>query len=324
MKRKAFITGANGFVGKYLIEKLYNENYEVHGTTLSGDLYDDPRVEMHYLDLTDAMSTNILISQIKPDEIYHLASQSSVRLSWDKPQLTTEVNIIGTINLLEAIKNNCKEARVLLIGSSEEYGSTFKNNKQPSEDEKCSPENMYAITKYTQNMIGKMYVKAYNLNIIMTRSFNHFGPKQSPQFVISDFCKQVAEIEILGNKPTIYVGNLNSSRDFLDVRDVVNAYFELLKNGLNGEIYNVGSGNSYKIADLLNKIIQYSDVSINIEIDENKFRPIEIEETVADISKLKRDTNWVQQYEVDITILNTLNFWRDKIREKQNMLSRKF
>lgn len=323
MGKKALITGATGFVGRYLIDKLYSEDYEIYGTTLSGDLYDDPRITMFYLDLTDYVSTSKLINQIKPDEVYHLASQSSVKLSWEKPQLTTEVNIIGTINLLESVKEYIPETRVLLIGSSEEYGQTFKHSKQPNEDEKCMPENIYAITKHTQNMIGKMYVKAYNLNVIMTRSFNHVGPKQSPQFVISDFCKQVAEIELLGNKPVIYVGNLESSRDFLDVRDVVNAYFELLKSGTVGEIYNVGSGHSVRISDLLERIISNSSVNISVETDPLKFRPIEIEETIADITKLQNDTKWHQLYDLDDTILITLNYWRDRVKEKQSKLNKR-
>lgn len=323
MEKKALITGATGFVGRYLIDKLYSEDYDIYGTTLSGDLYDDPRITMFYLDLTDYVSTSKLINQIKPDEVYHLASQSSVKLSWEKPQLTTEVNIIGTINLLESVKEYIPETRVLLIGSSEEYGQTFKHSKQPNEDEKCMPENIYAITKHTQNMIGKMYVKAYNLNVIMTRSFNHVGPKQSPQFVISDFCKQVAEIELLGNKPVIYVGNLESSRDFLDVRDVVNAYFELLKSGTVGEIYNVGSGHSVRISDLLERIISNSSVNISVETDPQKFRPIEIEETIADITKLQNDTKWHQLYDLDDTILITLNYWRDRVKEKQSKLNKR-
>ena len=303
IKKRALITGVSGFVGKYLIGKLYEENYEIFGTTLSGDLYDDPRVTKLHLDLTDYYSTNKIIGEIEPDEIYHLASQSSVKISWEKPQFTTEVNSIGTINLLESVKEHCPKTKVLLVGSSEEYGETFKINKQPTEEEKCFPNNMYAITKYTQSLIGKMYVKAYHLNIIMTRSFNHVGPEQSPQFVISDFCKQVAEIELLESNPIIYVGNLESARDFLDVRDVVNAYYELLKEGTVGEIYNVGSGKSYKISELLNKIISFSNLDIIVKIDKNKFRPVEIEETSAEISKIISDTKWRPQYNLEETIL---------------------
>lgn len=134
-EKKVLITGSTGFVGKYLIDKLYEENYELFGTTLSGDLYNDSRIKMFYLDLTDYVSTKELIDEVKPDEIYHLASQSSVKLSWEKPQLTTEVNIIGTINLLESVKNSNLSTKILMIGSSEEYGGTFRTNNQPTEDE---------------------------------------------------------------------------------------------------------------------------------------------------------------------------------------------
>lgn len=315
-KKKALITGANGFVGKYLIEKLLNENFEVYGTALDGDLYEDDRITMEHLDLTDALETQRIVEKVKPDVVYHLASQSSVKLSWDKPQLTFNVNVIGTINLLEAIRCFIPKSKILLVGSSEEYGSIFKNESNPKEESKCIPENIYAITKSTQNYLGNMYYKAYGMDIVMTRSFNHVGPGQSPQFVISDFCKQVAEIELNNHGPIINVGNLASCRDFLDVQDVVNAYYELSMSGIAGQTYNVGSGNSYKIEDLLNIIINMSEIDIKINIDKNKFRPIEIQETCADISKITKDTNWFPKYPIEETILNTLNYWREKYQNK--------
>ena len=313
-KKKALITGANGFVGKYLLEKLLRENFEVFGTVLDGDLYEDNRIVMEHLDLTDALETQRIIEKIQPDVVYHLASQSSVKLSWDKPQLTFNVNVIGTINLLESIRYIVPNTKILLIGSSEEYGSVFKNNPSPKEDEKCIPENIYAITKSTQNYLGNMYHKAYGIDIVITRSFNHVGPGQSPQFVISDFCKQVAEIEFNNHEPIINVGNLESCRDFLDVKDVVDAYYELSVSGVAGQTYNVGSGKSYKIKDLLQIITNMSDIEIKINVDKNKFRPIEIQETCADISKIKQDTNWYPKYKMEETILNTLNYWRTKYK----------
>lgn len=311
--KKALITGATGFVGKYLTEKLLKEGYEVYGTTLDGDLYADNRIHLFYLDLTNTLETFKIIKNIQPNEIFHLASQSSVKRSWEQPQMTTEINTIGAINLLEAVKIGCPSAKVLLIGSSEEYGSVFKTNKSPLESEKCYPENIYAITKATQNYLGRMYNKAFNLDVVMTRSFNHVGPGQSPQFVISDFCKQVAEIEILNKDAIINVGNLDVSRDFLDVRDVVNAYYELMINGIAGETYNVGSGNAYKIADLLNKIISHSNKKISILVDDSKFRPTEIPTTSANIEKILKDTSWKKEFNIDDTINATLNYWRDKI-----------
>lgn len=313
-KKKVLITGANGFVGKYLIEKLLEENYEVFGTVLDGDLYFDSRVTFYHLDLTDILETKKIIDKVQPDIIFHLASQSSVKISWDKPQLTFNVNVIGTINLLESIRISNPSAKIILIGSSEEYGSIFKQNSSPLEETKCFPENIYAITKSTQNYLGNMYYKAYGMNIVMTRSFNHVGPGQSPQFVISDFCKQVAEIELNKAEPIINVGNLNSYRDFSDVRDVVNAYYELSLNGKCGETYNVGSGNSYKIHDLLSMIISLSKCKIEVKIDEKKFRPIDINETCADITKILTDTNWSPRYEIKETITKTLDYWREKYK----------
>ena len=321
--KKVLITGVSGFVGSYLIDELKNNgDYELYGTKLENDPEIDGIVNID-LDLTDKKRVHEILNIIKPDIIFHLAAQSSVKLSWDNPELTVKVNVLGTINLLEEIKIINKDCRILLVGSSEEYGKTFRNNGYPKENDNCYPQNIYAVTKMTQNHLGEVYANAYNMNIVMTRSFNHFGPKQRPQFVIADFCDQVARIEAGLQEPTIRVGNLSAGRDFTDVRDIVHAYYLLAMNGISGETYNVGSGIATKIQEMLNKIIAYSDVKINVEIDENKFRPIEIEESKANIEKLIEDTKWSPKHSMDESLYETLEYYRSLYKEEKKRIRSK-
>lgn len=313
--KKVLITGVSGFVGSYLANELNfdrNENYEIYGTKLTNENYNSiANIHTINLDLTDKDRVHNVITEIKPDIVFHLAAQSSVKLSWDDPARTAKINIIGTINLLEELRDVNKNCKILLVGSSEEYGKTFSTSSTPEENEKCLPQNIYAITKLTQNYIGSLYAKVYGMNIIMTRSYNHFGPKQSPQFVVADFCNQVARIENGLQDSIIRVGNLSSYRDFLDVRDIVSAYYKLIQTGKSGETYNVGSGKSIKIEEILNRLIQLSNCNIDVIVDPNKFRPIDIVETKANIEKLKRDTDWHQQHSIDDTLIETLNYFRD-------------
>lgn len=312
--KKILITGISGFVGYHLSEYLKEiGEYQIFGTKLDFEKCSLDDVKIYDMDLTNKDSVEEVIKDVNPEYVIHLAAQSSVKLSWDNPTKTVDINIIGTINLLNAIKSNNIKTKVLLVGSSEEYGNTFKNIESPDESCKCVPENIYALTKNTQNQLGYLYSKAYGMNIVMTRSFNHFGIKQSEIFVISDFCKQVAEIENDLREPVIHVGNLDAKRDFLNVRDVVRAYVLLVEKGRTSETYNIGSGNSYRIGDILNKIISFSSVEIKVEIDKAKYRALDIEKTVADISKLKGELNWQPQEDFDTGLKNVLDYWRKKV-----------
>lgn len=309
-KTKVIITGINGFVGYYLsdyLKKTYDcKIYGLGNVVTDLDNY-------HKIDLCNLVELENFIKKTTPDYIFHLAAQSSVKLSWDKPNETINNNITSTINLLECIKKYSPKTRILLIGSSEEYGKTFEINSSPTEEEKCMPENPYAISKVAQNQLGTLYAKAYNLFIVMTRSFNHMGPGQSELFVLSDFCKQVVEIKYGLKKNIIYVGNLEAKRDFTDVRDIVKAYASLIISGQSGQTYNVGSGKLYKISALLDKIVKIANCDINIEIDNQKYRPIEIKEACANITKINSDIKWNPDIELDQTINDTILYWEKKL-----------
>ncbi len=304
---KSLIIGAAGFVGGYLIESLQNKGEDIYATKLPFETipYSVHTVD---LDITDYNEVVGALEKIKPDYVYHLAAQSSVKLSWAKPQLTVDINIKGAVNVFEAVKNVCPNAKIVVIGSSEEYGE-IDYRSSVHEQIEPRPQNIYALTKYTQEKIAEIYVKAYGLNIVLTRSFNHFGPRQSSQFVVADFCNQVARIEKDQQEPIIKVGNLNAYRDFTDVRDVVEAYICLAKYGESGSVYNVGSGQALQIKQILDCILSFSTKRIKVVVDETKFRPIDVSNIKADITKIK-SLGWQPQILLEQTIMDTLNYYR--------------
>lgn len=312
-QKRALIIGAAGFVGAYLIEELLREtDWELHVTKIPRESIENKDVVVHDLDIMDPQQVENILNLTKPDYIFHLAAQSSVALSWKNPNLTVDINIKGTINVLETIKNSSLRPRILLIGSGEEYGLVEQDEIPIKETNPLRPGNFYAITKATQNMIGKLYYQAYGLDILMVRAFNHIGPRQAEMFVVSDFCKQVAQIEAGVQTPIIKVGNLDAQRDFTDVRDVVRAYRLLINSGISGELYNVGTGKALRIADILEKILSLSHKSIEVVQDPDKYRPIDIPIIVADISKIVRDVDWQPTIQLETTLAETLAYWRNK------------
>jgi GDP-4-dehydro-6-deoxy-D-mannose reductase len=309
--KKVLIVGAAGFVGGNLIQYIQKNEpeWDITATKMPRDSIKS-NVHIADLDITDMRQILSLLDQIKPDYIFHLAAQSSVAVAWKNPQLTIDINIKGTVNLLDAVREKVPYARMLLIGSGEEYGHVKENEIPISEDNNTRPGNIYAVTKVTQNMIGKLYADAYGMNIMSTRSFNHTGPDQKTGFVVPDFCKQVADIEAGKQSPTIKVGNIKAKRDFTDVRDVVRAYCMIMKKGISGNTYNVGTGHAISIEEILNKILSLSMKTIQVETDPDKLRPLDVPVIEPDISKLQNDTGWKPEISIDATIQETLNVWR--------------
>ena len=206
--KKALIIGAGGFVGSYLAECLQNEfGMEVHATKLPGTQTQEDLLflgdRVYELDILNKNDIVELLFAVRPDYIYHLAAQSSVSIAWKEPALTIDVYIKGSVNLMDAVRELYYKPRILLIGSGEEYGHILDGETPINEDTKLRPGNIYAATKVCQNMIGTIYSKAYDMELMLIRAFNHVGPKQSPIFVVSDFCKQVAEIEKGIRKPVM-------------------------------------------------------------------------------------------------------------------------
>lgn len=315
MLMKALIIGAAGFVGSYLIQHIKDDlHWEVIATKLPQEAIKIEDIEIYNLDILKKDNILPLLQSIHPDMILHLAAQSSVGVSWKNPALTIDINIKGSIYVLDAIRELDYKPRVLLIGSGEEYGHILPTETPIREETILRPGNIYAATKACQNMLGKIYADAYQMDIISVRAFNHIGPNQAPIFVVSDFCKQVAEIEAGQKEPIIYVGNLSAARDFTDVRDVVRAYGLLLQYGIAGETYNVGSGHAIKIEDILHQILLQSKVAIQVEVDSAKLRPVDVPIIEADTTKLYQCTKWKPEISIDETISDVLEYWRNQIQ----------
>ncbi|MCP2520694.1 GDP-mannose 4,6-dehydratase [Candidatus Aminicenantes bacterium AC-335-A11] len=309
---KAFITGLTGFVGKYLSSFLRKNNVEVYGTSYP-EKPPSHEKNIFYVDIKKSRSLSELIKEIQPEYIFHLAAISNVHISWKKRKLTMDTNVIGTLNLLEAIRKYSPKSRLLLIGSSDIYGCSIKEKKVFKENDNPAPINPYGISKLFQEILGKFYSSIENLWIIMTRSFNHTGPGQTPIFVCSDWAKQIAEIEKGIKEPVLKVGNLDSIRDFTDVRDIVRAYYLLILKGRKGEVYNVCSGKAYSLREILDMLVSHSKISIRVEIDKRKVRKTDFPFLVGDNSKLVSHTGWRPEINLEKTLLDLLNYWRKRV-----------
>lgn len=310
-EKKALIIGAAGFVGNYLMDYIQAERpWSVSVTKLSHENIRKDSVEVYDLNILDFDSVLTLLKQLRPDYIFHLAAQSSVALAWKNPELTIDVNIKGTQHVLEAVRQLDYKPRLLLVGSGEEYGHVEPEQIPIRENTLLRPGNIYAATKAFQNMIGKIYASAYGMDVLSVRAFNHVGPNQAPQFVVADFCKQVAEIEKGKQEPVIRVGNLAARRDFTDVRDVVRAYVLLMEKGAAGETYNVGTGQAVPIEYILNEILKLSTKEIEVKVDPAKFRPVDVPVIEADVRKLCQCTGWQREIELGQTLRETLEYWR--------------
>ncbi|SHM16143.1 GDP-mannose 4,6-dehydratase [Ruminococcus flavefaciens] len=310
---KALIIGAAGFVGGYLIRELKAAGWEVHATCLPNEEIKE-ECFTYPLDILKKEDISPLLDDIKPDVVYHLAAQSSVSVSWKRPQLTAEINVVGSINVLEAVRDaERKDMRLVLIGSGEEYGYIREGACPLSESEPLNPGNIYAATKACQDMLGKIYARAYKMDIILVRAFNHSGPAQSNIFVISDFCRQIAEIEKGMKEPVISVGNLSAKRDFTDVRDVVRAYRLLGEKGVSGSVYNVGRGKAVEIQYILDTALSYANQPIEVKRDPARMRASDIPLIEPDVSHIHADTGWCAEITMEQTIKDTLDYWRKKL-----------
>jgi GDP-4-dehydro-6-deoxy-D-mannose reductase len=197
--------------------------------------------------------------------------------------------------------------RILSVGSSEEYGRFEEKDLPLKEEHTLLPLSPYAVARVSQELLAKVYVDSYGLDIVMTRSFNHLGPGQKEIFVVSSFAKQLAE-----DKSSISVGELDLVRDFLDVRDVVDAYFRLLQQGVKGEIYNVCSGQGRSLREILANMIDYLKIRVDLRVDPALLRPQEIKQVIGSNDKLKKATGWVIKYPLKNSLVDMLNYWREK------------
>lgn len=306
---KILITGVNGFAASHLARQLVKEGHEVHGTVRTrSDLskIKDLDLKLHLMEITDSGCVEKIIKEIQPDEIYHLAAQSYVKLSWDAPLETYRINVDGTINLLEAVRKFCPKAHILVTSTSEVYGDV---EGEINEQTTPKPNTHYGISKYAQDLIAQLYHRSYGLNIVITRSFNITGPGRASVFVDSSFAQQIAKIE-KGAEPIIYHGNLESERDFVDVRDAVDGYIKALRSRKWGEVFCFGSGQPTKIRSLLNVLLVFARIPIATKEDPTRLRPTDTKTMKCDYTKAREILGWKPKIDLAHSLEDLLNYWR--------------
>lgn len=302
------ITGVQGFVGRYLVEYLQAREVDAKIAGIDIAKESDMKIEYHSLDLSDKGQTAQIIQSFKPDYIVHLASISSVGQSWQDPAQCFKNNTNIMLNILEAVRQQNLKTRILSIGSSEEYGDYEVEQMPLSEDYKLEPQNPYAVAKLSQEMLGKVYT-ALGVDVVMTRSFNHIGPRQSDRFVVPSFIKQLVAISE-GKQTQMQVGNIDVSRDFTDVRDVVAAYYTILHKGKSGEVYNVCSGHAHKLSEIITTAENILGIKANIEVDRSRLRPNDTMLIFGNNQKIKEELGWKPQYSFEQTIKDIITYWQ--------------
>jgi len=309
--KKIAITGVSGFVAGHFIDYLYKNNIgcEIHGLDRGTPKIDfgkyADRIEIHFsiVDLMEKDPLKNIIERFKPDYVLHLAAFSSVAYSWRYPSESFTNNSNIFLNLVDAVREVDPSCRILSVGSSEEYGNVARSELPLKESQHVNPVSPYAVTRVSQELMSKIYVKAYGMNVIMTRSFNHIGPRQDDRFVIPSFIKRIINIKKSGKEEgEIETGDTTIIRDFVDVRDVVRAYYLLLTEGIPGEIYNICSGNAYKLSDIIDCIAAEVGVKVTTRVNPEFVRPDDNKEIVGSAYKIQSELGWKPEIDIRDTL----------------------
>jgi GDP-4-dehydro-6-deoxy-D-mannose reductase len=317
---KALITGISGFVGSHLAEYLLETtDWQIAGTVFGpyGNIADlCGRLELYPAELSRIDVMNFILEQAQPDVIFHLAAQPLVSASLRDPWPTMETNIRMQLNVLEGVHQVRPDCRVLVVGSGEEYGLVSPGDLPIDEETPLRPLSAYAVSKVAQDLLGQQYYLTHQLHVIRVRPFNHIGPRQRVGFVAPDFASQITAAELGLRPPVIEVGNLSVKRDFTDVRDVVRAYVLLITEGKPGQVYNVGSGVSHAIQEVLDALLAMSKVSIEVQQDPRRMRPSDVPEVICDASLLREHTGWQPVIPFQQSLRDIFDYWRQETADQ--------
>lgn len=311
---RALVTGAGGFVGPHLVAALAAAGDEVWTTDRTPTPHPALDPDRHIVcDLADDEAVRALVVRTRPDRVFHLASQSSVAQSFTAPRETLLGNLGAACNVLEALRHDAPQARLLVVGSAEQYGNVPEAELPIRETAPFRPASPYAVSKVAQEHLAVQYATAFGLDVVLARSFNHSGPGQSERFVLPGFARQVARAEAGLQDPVLAVGNLDVWRDFLDVRDVVRAYLLLAERGERGTAYNVCSGVAHRVRDLLDALLTRARRPLVVEVDPARWRAADLPVLRGDASKLRERTGWEPRIPFDTTLGDILDDWRARI-----------
>ena len=321
---RVLITGITGFVGSHMAEFALAQGAEVFGACRwrsNTENIEPLRSRLHLVeaDLRDQSSVQEMLEAAAPDCIFHLAGQSQVMNSWHAPVETLETNIIGQVRLLEAIRHRGGHfPKVLVVGSSEEYGLVQEQELPVTEEQQLRPLSPYAVSKVAQDLLGHQYFCSYGIPAVRARAFNHDGPRRGEVFVTSAFARQIAEIEIGAREPVILVGNLKARRDYTDVRDIVRGYWLLLERGAPGEAYNLCSGRSHAIQEILDFFLANSTArNIEVREDPSRLRPSDQPNLYGSAAKVHAATGWTPTIPFEQTLKDVLNYWRERVQRSR-------
>jgi GDP-4-dehydro-6-deoxy-D-mannose reductase len=301
MSGRPLVTGGGGFSGRHLIDVLRSRGQ-------------DPEApERDELELLDAEAVHAVVRELRPPAVYHLAALASVPASWADPRATLMENLESTLNVLEAVRSEAPDAAVLVTGSGEVYGAPER--LPVDERAPLRPQNPYAVSKAAGDLLGAQYADVHGLRVIRTRSFNQAGPGQSELYVLGTLTRQVAEAELAGaDSATIRLGNLDSRRDFTDVRDVARAYADLVEAGALPAAYNLCSGLAVSVRELLELLGRAARVEVRHEVDPERVRAHDVPEIRGSNERIRAATGWQPEIPLERTVADALNYWRERLR----------
>ncbi len=323
---RVLITGIDGFVGSHAADLLVAEGAEVHGTILRFDelrniAHLKSSLILHQADITNPGRVDELVQTIRPERILHIAGQAFVPASMSNPMETFQANLIGGLSILDAArktKTATGTPAVLVVTSGETYGRVAPDRLPITEDHPFSPTTPYAASKAALDIIAHQYASSFGVDVIVVRPFNHAGPRQNPSFVVSDFARQFAEISLRKRRPVLHVGNIMAKRDFTDVRDVVKAYWKLFDKQSGHTAFNVCSGHSVEIREILAMLRETSGLQVEIVQEQQRVRPYDVVVVSASYDRLHAATGWKPEIPLSMTIADTYTYWMNELRSAES------